>query len=450
MLIDVVVPAAGESISEVDIAEWRKSEGAAVRRDDTLVVAETDKATLEIPAPESGTLTKILKQSGEKAAVGEVIGRIERDKVENHDAHPVKNHQPERASRASPMTEPPGAGGETSLHGIDQAETRKEAEQITGISPLEPGAETETSWPPPDSDGRELRAANHEEPSAPAGSSPEMREHREASAPADAAPARPDPTHQPLHASEQTKDSAVLPQPAGQIDRQEKAVPMTALRRRIAERLVQAQQRAALLTTFNEIDMSKVTEMRRQYRELFEQKYGVKLGIMSFFVKAAVAALKVSPEINAEIRGDRIVYRNYHDIGIAVGGGKGLVVPVLRDVERMSFAEIEKAIADLARRARDARLNPEDLEGGTFTITNGGIYGSLLSTPIVNPPQTAILGMHAIQERPVAREGAVVVRPMMYVALTYDHRLVDGREAVSFLRQVKELVEEPARILFEI
>jgi 2-oxoglutarate dehydrogenase E2 component (dihydrolipoamide succinyltransferase) len=225
---------------------------------------------------------------------------------------------------------------------------------------------------------------------------------------------------------------------------------MTALRRRIAERLVQARQTAALLTTFNEIDMSRVVRMREQYREPFEQKHKVKLGIMSFFVKAVVSALQSSPEINAEIRGDQIIYRDYYDIGVAVGGGKGLVVPVLRDAERMSFAEIEQAIADFSRRAREARLNPEDLEGGTFTITNGGIYGSLLSTPIVNPPQTAILGMHAIQDRPVARNGAVLVRPMMYVALTYDHRLVDGREAVSFLRHIKEAVEEPARVLFDL
>ena len=446
MLIDVVVPAAGESISEVDIAEWRKSEGAAVRRDDALVIAESDKATLEIPAPESGTLTKILKQTGEKAAVGEVIGRIERDEVEDHDAGPEKNHQPERASHA-PMAEPPGAG-ETSPHSIDQTEPRKEAEQITGISAPEPPAKTDSGRQPPDSDGRESRADNQQEPSAPAGASPETSERREV--PALAPPPRPGSTDQPSQTPERMNDSAVAPQPGGQIDRKETTVPMTVLRRRIAERLVQAQQTAALLTTFNEIDMSKVTETRGQYRELFVQKHGVKLGIMSFFVKAAVAALKVSPEINAEIRGDRIVYRSYYDIGIAVGGGKGLVVPVLRDAERMSFAEIETAIADFARRARDARLNPEDLEGGTFTITNGGIYGSLLSTPIVNPPQTAILGMHAVQERPVARGGAVVIRPMMYVALTYDHRLVDGREAVSFLRQVKEFVEEPARILFEI
>jgi 2-oxoglutarate dehydrogenase E2 component (dihydrolipoamide succinyltransferase) len=224
---------------------------------------------------------------------------------------------------------------------------------------------------------------------------------------------------------------------------------MSLIRRRIAERLVQAQQTAALLTTFNEIDMSAVAGLRKQYREAFQERYGAKLGLMSFFVKAAIEGLKLFPALNAEIRGADVVYRNYYDVGIAVGSGKGLVVPVLRNADRMSFAEIERAIADFAARARDNKLKPEELEGGTFTITNGGVYGSLLSTPIVNPPQSGILGMHAIQDRPVARGGQVVIRPMMYVALTYDHRLVDGREAVGFLRRVEELVEEPARMLLE-
>ena len=225
---------------------------------------------------------------------------------------------------------------------------------------------------------------------------------------------------------------------------------MNPLRRRIAERLVAAQQQAALLTTFNEIDMSAVAALRRQYRDLFQEKYAVRLGFMSFFVKASVEALKVVPQVNAEVRGHDIVYKNYYDIGVAVGSGKGLVVPVLRGADRMSFAEIEAAIADFARRAQENKLSLDDLEGGTFTISNGGIYGSLLSTPIINPPQSAILGMHAIQDRPVARDGNIVIRPMMYVALTYDHRIVDGREAVTFLRQVKGIVEDPPRMLLEI
>ena len=227
-------------------------------------------------------------------------------------------------------------------------------------------------------------------------------------------------------------------------------MPMSLLRRRVAERLVQARQTAALLTTFNEIDMSAVIALRRAHQEAFQQRHGAKLGFMSFFVKTAIEALKQFPGLNAEIRGTDIVYRNYFDIGIAVGGGRGLVVPVLRNAERLSFAEIETAIADFAGRAQANRLTPEELQGGTFTISNGGVYGSLLSTPIVNPPQSGVLGLHVIQDRPVARDGQVVIRSMMYIALTYDHRIVDGREAVSFLKHVKECMEEPARLLLEI
>jgi 2-oxoglutarate dehydrogenase E2 component (dihydrolipoamide succinyltransferase) len=232
--------------------------------------------------------------------------------------------------------------------------------------------------------------------------------------------------------------------------REEEAVPLSLVRRRIAQRLVRAQQTAALLTTFNEIDMSAVAQLRRHYGEAFREKYGVKLGLMSFFVKATIEALKQYPAVNAEIRDEQIIYRNYFDVGFAVGGGKGLVVPVLRNAELMSFAEIEMAIGELARKVRENEIKPEDLEGGTFTITNGGVYGSLLSTPIVNPPQSAILGLHAIQDRPVVRDGQVTVRPMMYVALTYDHRIIDGREAVGALRRIKEIIEDPPRMLLEV
>jgi len=232
--------------------------------------------------------------------------------------------------------------------------------------------------------------------------------------------------------------------------REEEVIPMSRLRATVAQRLVEAKQNTALLTTFNEIDMSAVIELRHQYGEAFQKKHDVKLGFMSFFVKACVDALKQFPAINAEVRGTNIVYRNYFDIGVAIGGGTGLVVPILRNAERMSFAEIERAIGDFGRRAKENKLTPDELRGGTFTISNGGIYGSLLSTPIVNPPQSGILGMHAIQDRPVAREGNVVIRPMMYVALTYDHRIVDGREAVTFLKRVKEAIEAPARMLMEV
>jgi 2-oxoglutarate dehydrogenase E2 component (dihydrolipoamide succinyltransferase) len=225
---------------------------------------------------------------------------------------------------------------------------------------------------------------------------------------------------------------------------------MTRLRRTLARRLVEAQQTAAMLTTFNEIDMSGIMALRKEHGEAFQQKYNVKLGFMSFFVKASIDALKLVPQVNAEIRGDDIIYKNYYDIAVAIGGGKGLVVPVLRHAERMSFAEVEIAIGDFAKRAKENRLKPDELQGGTFTISNGGIYGSMLSTPILNPPQSGILGMHAIQERPVAREGQVVIRPMMYVALTYDHRLVDGREAVTFVKRIKDAIEAPARMLIEI
>jgi 2-oxoglutarate dehydrogenase E2 component (dihydrolipoamide succinyltransferase) len=225
---------------------------------------------------------------------------------------------------------------------------------------------------------------------------------------------------------------------------------MSLIRRKIAERLLQAQQTMALLTTFNEADLSAVLALRAQYQEAFQARYQIKLGLMSFFVKATIEALKEVPALNAEIRGTDIVYRNYFDIGVAIGGGRGLVVPVLRHAERLSFAEIERAIADFAQRARENKLRPDELVGGTFTLTNGGVYGSLLSTPLINPPQSGVLGMHAIQDRPVARDGQVVIRPMMYLALTYDHRLVDGREAVTFLRRVKDLVENPARMLLEV
>ena len=249
--------------------------------------------------------------------------------------------------------------------------------------------------------------------------------------------------------------SAKAPKVASAIDtseypREEELVPMTPLRRKMAARLLEAQHNAALLTTVNEIDMSEVMSLRKEFGEVFQNKNGVKLGLMSFFIKATIEALKRSPDLNAEVRGTDIVYRNYCDIGVAVGGGRGLVVPVLRNAERLSFAEIESAIGDFARRARENRLLPQELLGGTFTISNGGVYGSLLSTPIVNPPQSGVLGMHAIQDRPVARDGSVVVRPMMYVALTYDHRIVDGREAVTCLKRIKEIIEKPARMLLEV
>ena len=368
MAVALTVPAVGESITEVEIGEWLKPEGASARQDEPIVVIETEKATLEIPAPVTGRVTQVLKKQGDHAAIGEVVGYMEQA-----DGAPQQPPQKPQETTSPPKPETPPA-------------------------PSVPSTEKAAVAPPP--------------------------------------PAPPRPS----------------PQPPAQVDasRIERVVPMSAIRRRIGERLVEAQQSAALLTTFNEIEMSAVTELRTRHQEAFQKKYNAKLGLMSFFVKASVEALKKIPEINAEIRDESIVYRDYYDIGIAIGGGKGLVVPVIRNAERLSFAEIEKQIADFAERARDNRLKVEELQGGTFTISNGGIYGSLLSTPIVNPPQSGVLGLHAIQDRPVVRAGEIVARPMMYVALTYDHRIVDGREAVTFLKHIKELIEDPARILLEV
>jgi 2-oxoglutarate dehydrogenase E2 component (dihydrolipoamide succinyltransferase) len=360
MAVELKVPPLGESVTGVEIGPWLKREGDAVNKDDNIVTLESEKATVELPSPVSGTLGKIVKRTGEKAGVGDVIALIEPSGEPKEEAKPTP--KPAKAA-AAPVP------SDTS----DRSDKRKE-----------------------------------EEPPVPAA--------REGGAPS----------------------------------RQEEVVPMTLLRRTVAQRLVEAHQTMAMLTTFNEIDLSAVIALRKQYQETFTRKYGVKLGFMSFFVKAAVEALKVIPQVNASIRGNDIVYHHYFDIGVAIGGGKGLVVPVLRNAERMSFAEVEKAVAGLAARAQANQLKPDELQGGTFTITNGGVYGSLLSTPIINPPQSAILGMHAIQERPVAVEGNVVVRPMMYVALSYDHRIVDGREAVAFLIQIKEMIEKPARLLLEV
>lgn len=378
--IEVRVPNVGESVVEVQVAEWLKNEGDAVERDEPLVTLETDKANMDLPSPVTGTLQKVLKARGETVKVGDVLAAV----VEGIEAKGSR-----RDAAPPPPTEAAREGG---------GETQR---SIPVVAPTHVGP-----------------AARRAERAGREGGAPAARGPREE------APASP--------------------------DRVEERVPMSLLRRRIAERLVAAQQNAALLTTFNEIDMSAVQAARSRHGEAFRERHGVKLGFMSFFVKACVEALREIPQVNSEVRGEDIVYRSYYDIGIAVGGGRGLVVPVLRDAQRLGFAEIEKAIGDLARRARDNKLLPGELAGGTFTISNGGVYGSLLSTPIVNPPQSGILGLHAIQDRPVARAAEIVIRPMMYVALTYDHRVVDGREAVTFLRRVKELVEGPERLLLEM
>jgi len=414
-VLELKVPDVGESIQEVQIGQWLKQEGQWVEKDEDLVELETDKAGMEIPAPQSGVLAKILKHEGETAEVGDVIAQL--------DENASRPMQPDDSLKEDGTLPPPLI--------IMPAAQRLLAEH--GLQ----GREVEATGP----GGRLLKedVLRHVEKMQGKGGPPAAEAGREARA----EPQLPQPERQPP-----APGAAAAPLPAA--DRQEEVVPMTLIRRRIAERLVKAQHEAALLTTFNEIDMTAVIELRKKHRDRFQEKYGVKLGFMSFFVKAVVEALKEFPPLNAEIRGQEIVYRNYYDVGVAIGGGRGLVVPVLRNAERMSFAEIETKIADLARRAETGKIRPEELQGGTFTITNGGVYGSLLSTPIVNPPESGVLGMHAIQERPVAHQGEVVVRPMMYVALTYDHRVVDGREAVTFLRRVKEIVEEPSRMLLEV
>jgi 2-oxoglutarate dehydrogenase E2 component (dihydrolipoamide succinyltransferase) len=420
MSVELKIPAVGESVTEAQIGDWLKAAGDHVRQDEPLVVLETDKASLELPAPVSGVLARILKQKGEIVRVGEVIAHLEEAPAPKAAPAPAAPAPPAPVSPPGrPPTPSPAAGS-----GGDAARVMPAARRLLA----ERGVEAE-QVPPTGPGGRLLKE--------------DVLRHLEAGA----VPKAPAP---PARAPE---DRASVPEaapPRAAEGREEEAVPMSLLRRRVAERLVAAQQTAALLTTFNEIDMSALRALRQAHQEAFQQRYEVKLGIMSFFVKAVIEALKLVPELNAEIRGADIVYRNYYDIGIAVGGGRGLVVPVIRNAERLGFGAIESAIADLARRAQANQLTLDELQGGTFTISNGGIYGSLLSTPIVNPPQSGILGLHAIQDRPVARDGQVVVRPMMYVALTYDHRIVDGREAVTFLRHVKACVEEPARILLEV
>ncbi len=403
MAIELKVPAVGESITEVEIGEWLKAKGDTVKKDEPVVTLESEKATVELPSPVAGTLSEILKKKGDTATIGEVIGFLEK-----HGAQPKPPETKEGGERKKQGTIPrvmPAAERALAEHGL-----RPEQVQLTG-----PG-------------GRLLKEDVLKQVEARVSDS-------KAELPSVAA------------SKEKVLASGLAQVP---VDRPEEVVPMTRLRRTVAERLVEAQNSMALLTTFNEVDMSAVITLRKDYGEAFQKKYDVKLGFMSFFVKASIEALKAIPQVNAEVRGTDIVYHNYYDIGVAIGSGKGLVVPVLRNAERLGFGEIEKAIGDFARRAQESKLQLEELRGGTFTISNGGVYGSMLSTPLVNPPQSGILGMHAILERPVAHEGTVVIRPMMYLALTYDHRIVDGREAVTFLKRVKELIENPARVLLEV
>ncbi|NLG09864.1 MAG: 2-oxoglutarate dehydrogenase complex dihydrolipoyllysine-residue succinyltransferase [Deinococcales bacterium] len=434
MATDVKVPAAGESITEVYIGTWLKKPGEAVAVDEPIVEVETDKATLDVPAPVAGVLMEQLKGEGEAATIGEVIARID-ETASVPAAAPAAEPAPEPAPAATPAAPVPASAPAAPAES-QPATPPAPAAAPAAAAPQAPQGVKATSVMPAAQRLLEENGLTADEVPATGPGGRLLKEdvqnylaHRERQAATQAGGAR-----------------VALPAE----ERQEEVVPMSLLRRRIAERLVEAQHTAALLTTFNEVDMSGVMALRKEYRDAFEKRYGVRLGFMSFFVKAAIDALKQIPQINAEIRGTDIVYKNYYDIGVAVSTKRGLVVPVIRDADRMSFAEIEKAIADFGERANANKLKPEELQGGTFTISNGGVFGSLMSTPIVNPPQSGVLGMHAIQERPVAENGQVVIRPMMYLALTYDHRMVDGREAVTFLKRIKEAVENPTRMLLEV
>ncbi|MHA1113164.1 MAG: 2-oxoglutarate dehydrogenase complex dihydrolipoyllysine-residue succinyltransferase [Alphaproteobacteria bacterium] len=412
MATEIRVPTLGESITEATVVKWFKAPGDAVAQDEPLLELETDKVTLEVNAPAAGTLTEIRVPEGTDVEVGNVLGTIE----EGAAAAPSP---PKTKPALAPVPEP---------------------------APAAPVAETAAELPPISPAVRALIAEHALDPAAiPATGKGgrllkgDVLAYLESAAPEPA----PEPEPAPV---------APAPRPSGEREassEREERVPMTRLRRRIAERLKEAQNTAAMLTTFNEVDMSALLAARTRHKAAFEKSHGVRLGLMSFFVKAACAALRDFPTVNAEIDGNDIVYRNYYDIGVAVGSGQGLVVPVLRDADRMSFAEIEAKIAELGRRASDGSLTIEDLTGGTFTISNGGVYGSLLSTPILNPPQSGILGMHKTQDRPVAVDGEIVIRPMMYLAMSYDHRVVDGREAVGFLVRIKECIDDPQRLLLD-
>ena len=418
-MAEIKVPAVGESITEVIIAQWLKPEGAAVTKDEPLVSLETDKVNVEVLAPATGVLEKIIKQNNDTAGIDEVIGHVKEGATAAAgapQAAPAGAPAPSAPAPAAPAPTAPAPAAPAPSSG---GHVMPAAERVMAQKNL-PAGSVGGSGP----GGRVLkedaqRAASH---GSAAASGPK------AAAPVVRAPSFPSDGNTAL----------------------EEVVPMTPMRRRIAERLVQVQQTAAILTTFNEVDMTAVMQIRKQYQDVFVKRYGIKLGFMSFFVKAAIDALRLVPEVNAEIRGNDLIYKNYCDVGVAVGGERGLVVPIVRKAELLSFAELEQTISEFATRANAGKLKLEELQGGTFTISNGGVYGSLMSTPILNPPQSGILGMHSIVERPIGVDGRVELRPMMYIALSYDHRVVDGRGAVTFLKRIKECIEQPHRMLVEV
>ncbi len=400
---DIIVPPAGESVTEATIAKWYKNAGDAVSQDEVLCELETDKVTVEINAPASGVLKSIDAPAGATVKIGQAIGKIEEGAAPAK-ASGSKPAEQKAASAPTPASAPsPSVGAAADKSGPAARKTADEA----GVKLADVPATGKDGRATKD-DVQKFAASSEKAPSA---------------APRPSSPAS---------------------------DKREERVKMTKLRQTIAKRLKESQNTAAILTTFNEIDMSAVMALRSEYKDAFEKKHGVRLGFMSFFVKAAVEALKEIPEVNASIDGDTIIYKHYYDIGVAVGGANGLVVPVVRSADQLSLAQIEAEIARLAQKAKEGSLSMDDMSGGTFTVSNGGVYGSLMSTPILNPPQSAILGMHKTEERPIAIKGQVVIRPMMYVAVSYDHRIIDGRESVTFLVKIKEAIEDPRRLLLGV
>jgi len=412
MLIEIKVPQLSESVTEATLLAWHKKVGEVVKRDENLIDIETDKVVLELPAPEDGVLSKIIKGDGGTVKAGEVIATIDTEGKASAASATVPAAAPEKAAPAPAPAAKPAASAAPAMPSARKLAEEKGVNTAAIAGSGRGGRVTK---------GDVLGAKSPPAPEAPAAVKPS------------------------------------LPQPPAPVsveqilaDRPEQRVPMSRLRARIAERLVQSQSTAAILTTFNEVNMQPVMDLRKKYQERFEKEHGVRLGFMSFFVKASVHALKKYPIVNASIDGNDIVYHGYFDVGVAVGSPRGLVVPILRDADRKTFAEVEKKIADFGKRAQDGKLTIEELTGGTFSISNGGVFGSMLSTPIINPPQSAILGVHATRERPVAENGQVVIRPVNYLALSYDHRIVDGREAVLSLVAIKEALEDPARLLLDL
>jgi 2-oxoglutarate dehydrogenase E2 component (dihydrolipoamide succinyltransferase) len=405
-MADIMTPALGESVTEATVARWTKKAGDAVRKDEILVELETDKVSLEVAAPADGVLSEILAGEGDTVEPGTVLGKMSEGGAA---AAPAKAEAPKAEAKPEPKAE---------------------------AAPAPAPAKTEAAKPAAPSAQR-IAAENNLDLAKVAGSGKDGRVTK-----GDAIAA--------LETRASAPAPAAAPSAPRELHEREERVRMTRLRQTIARRLKEAQNNAAMLTTFNEVDMSAVMALRTEYKDVFEKRHGVRLGFMSFFVKACIAALKQVPDVNAEIDGQDIIYKNHYDIGVAVGTDKGLVVPVIRDADEMSLAGVEKAIGAMGKKARDGQLALDDLQGGTFTISNGGVYGSLMSTPILNAPQSGILGMHKIQERPMVVKGQVVIRPMMYLALSYDHRVVDGQGAVTFLVKVKDAIEDPQRLLLDL